>query len=125
MTNIESQNVLSHSHTNLLSLFSQMVSFFFILCLSLCSFGLCSAPLPPARIIHDKAWRPAVDTGPSDTGSFLTALASFSNYFQYFHEIFPLHQNLNFSFGMIIFTYGVLILKFYTARFVITVHFKL
>ncbi|XP_016097591.1 uncharacterized protein [Sinocyclocheilus grahami] len=25
------------------------------------------APLPPARRIHDKAWRPAVDTGPSDT----------------------------------------------------------
>ncbi|XP_052418064.1 uncharacterized protein ehbp1l1a isoform X3 [Carassius gibelio] len=24
-------------------------------------------PLPPARRIHDKAWRPAVDTGPSDT----------------------------------------------------------
>ncbi|XP_067301384.1 uncharacterized protein ehbp1l1a isoform X12 [Pseudorasbora parva] len=25
------------------------------------------APPPPARRIHDKAWRPAVDTGPSDT----------------------------------------------------------
>ncbi|XP_051509482.1 uncharacterized protein LOC127415032 isoform X3 [Myxocyprinus asiaticus] len=25
------------------------------------------APLPPARRIHDKAWRPAVDTGSSDT----------------------------------------------------------
>ncbi|KAK7176887.1 hypothetical protein R3I93_000970 [Phoxinus phoxinus] len=25
------------------------------------------APLPPARRIHDKAWRPAVDTGPCDT----------------------------------------------------------
>ncbi|XP_039514254.1 EH domain-binding protein 1 isoform X3 [Pimephales promelas] len=25
------------------------------------------APLPPARRIHDKAWRPAVDTGPSET----------------------------------------------------------
>ncbi|XP_056115219.1 uncharacterized protein ehbp1l1a isoform X3 [Rhinichthys klamathensis goyatoka] len=25
------------------------------------------APLPPARRIHDTAWRPAVDTGPSDT----------------------------------------------------------
>ncbi|XP_048041637.1 uncharacterized protein ehbp1l1a isoform X5 [Megalobrama amblycephala] len=28
------------------------------------------APLPPARRIHDKAWRPAVDTGPSDTAHF-------------------------------------------------------
>jgi len=69
-----------------LSFFSQMVSFFFLL--SLCSFGLCSAPLPPARRIHDKAWRPAVDTGPSDTGSLLTALAAFST--RHCHISFPL-----------------------------------
>jgi len=67
-----------------LSFFSQMVSFFFLL--SLCR--LCSAPLPPARRIHDKAWRPAVDTGPSDTGSLLTALAAFST--RHCHISFPL-----------------------------------
>ncbi|XP_048041639.1 uncharacterized protein ehbp1l1a isoform X7 [Megalobrama amblycephala] len=31
------------------------------------------APLPPARRIHDKAWRPAVDTGPSDTATLSAA----------------------------------------------------
>lgn len=83
MTNTESENIISLSCSRILFCYSflKTVSFFFILCLSLCSFCLWSAPLPPARRIHDKAWRPAVDTGFSDTGRLLTALAYFSTLF--------------------------------------------
>ncbi len=61
-------------------LFFSTAIFLFILCLWLYSSCLWSAPLSPARRIHDKAWRPAIDTGPSDTGRLLNALASFSLY---------------------------------------------
>lgn len=118
MTNTESENIISLSCSRILFCYSflKTVSFFFILCLSLCSFCLWSAPLPPARRIHDKAWRPAVDTGFSDTGRLLTALAYFSCLFVQLTFFF-------FFFGMIIFKwstmgcYSLILLNFYHDSF--------